>query len=216
MPPPAADRSSDDTADARAPVRVADIAQDPAALEAFYRAHIDAVARFVARRVDDPHDAADLTADVFLAALGSAHTYREAAGGERAWLYGVARNVVADARRRSAREATAARRIAGRRLLDADDVGRIEERLDAEADARRTYRALHDLPERDRAVLELVAVDGLGIHEAARVLGTGTVAARVRLHRARKRLAAALADPAAPPAAAARSPYPTPTTEAGT
>ena len=39
------------------------IATDPEALEAFYREHVEAVQRFVARRVSDPHLAADLTAD---------------------------------------------------------------------------------------------------------------------------------------------------------
>ena len=48
------------------------IAREPDALEAFYRDHVDAVQRFVARRVSDPHLAADLTADVFLAAVDSA------------------------------------------------------------------------------------------------------------------------------------------------
>lgn len=189
MPPPedhADDHAlapPDDAADVRA------IAHDPDALEVFYRAHVEAVSRFVARRVDDPHSAADLTADVFLAALKSAHTYRGGHGGGRTWLYGIARNVVADARRRATREADASRRIAGRRLLDTDDIGRLEERLAAEAAARRMYRAMLGLPEHDRMVLELVAVDGLRVHEAARALGMKTVTARVRLHRARKRLA---------------------------
>ncbi|MEV0594531.1 RNA polymerase sigma factor [Nonomuraea cavernae] len=89
---------------------------DPAALEAFYRRHIDAVMRFVVRRVSDSHLAADLTADVFLAAVDSAHTYRPGRGSELGWLYGVARNVVAAQYRRTAREAEVNSRIAGRRL----------------------------------------------------------------------------------------------------
>jgi DNA-directed RNA polymerase specialized sigma24 family protein len=48
------------------------ISTDPAALEAFYRAHVDAVERFVVRRVSEPHRAADLTAEVFLAAIEAA------------------------------------------------------------------------------------------------------------------------------------------------
>ncbi|UGQ15657.1 RNA polymerase sigma factor [Yinghuangia sp. ASG 101] len=196
---------------------VSAIGRDPDVLEVFYRAHIEAISRFVARRVDDPHSAADLTAEVFLAALGSAHTYRGGPGGGRAWLYGVARNVVANDRRRSAREAEAARRVAGRRLVDDDDIARLEERLDAEADARRTYRALRDLPDRDRAVLELVAVDGLGVHEAARVLGMKTTAARVRLHRARRRLTDAMRNDGeadAEPRTATEPTLPTPTPHA--
>jgi len=164
------------------------ISRDPVALEAFYRRHIDAVGRFVARRVDDPHTAADLTADVFLGAIDSAASYRGGPGGARAWLYGVARNVVAEERRRSAREWQASRRIAGHRLLEPDDVARLVEQLDAQARARHTYQAVTKLPERDRAVVELVSVDGLTIAEAAEVLGLRPVSVRVRLHRARRRL----------------------------
>ncbi|MFD0786860.1 sigma factor, partial [Micromonospora azadirachtae] len=55
---------------------VSRIGVDPVAFEAFYRRHVAAVGRFVARRVDDPHLAADLTADVFLAVIESAAGYR--------------------------------------------------------------------------------------------------------------------------------------------
>ncbi|MEV0613489.1 sigma factor [Nonomuraea sp. NPDC050404] len=80
------------------------LATDPVAFEAFYRRHIDAVTRFLSRRVDDPHTVADLTADVFLAVFDSAHTYRPGKGSEIAWLYGVARNTLSSERRRALRE----------------------------------------------------------------------------------------------------------------
>ncbi|WP_131739268.1 RNA polymerase sigma factor [Actinomadura roseirufa] len=166
------------------------VGRDPAVFEAFYRRHVEAVSRFVARRVDDPHTAADLTAEVFLAVIDSAHTYRPAAGTEIGWLYGVARNVVANERRRAARERRAAGRVAGRRPLDADDIARLEERIDAEAPGRRTYEALAGQPEGVRAVLELVAVDGLTVAEAAAALGVRPVTVRVRMHRVRKVLRA--------------------------
>ena len=60
--------------------------------------------RFIARRVSDPHLAADLTADVFLAAIQSAHKYRPDRGSPGAWLIGVARNVVNAEFRRAAQE----------------------------------------------------------------------------------------------------------------
>lgn len=163
-----------------------DIVQDPEAFETFYRRHVEAVTRFLARRVPDPHAVADLTAEVFLAVLDSAHTYRPGKGSEIAWLYGVARNTVLAERRRSAREMRATGRIAGRRLLEADDISRLEDRIDAESPARRALEAMAALPEGDRALLELVAVDGLSPAEAATVLGIRQGTARVRLHRARR------------------------------
>jgi RNA polymerase sigma-70 factor (ECF subfamily) len=164
------------------------IATDPDAFEAFYRRHVEAVTRFMARRVDDPHLAADLVADVFVAVLDSAHTYRPGRGSETGWLYGVARNALSAERRRAARERRLLRRISGRRLLDADDVAGLEDRIDAERPARRAIEAMASLPDRERAVLELVAIDQLSIGEAAAALGIRVGTARVRLHRARQAL----------------------------
>jgi RNA polymerase sigma factor (sigma-70 family) len=164
------------------------IGHDPQAFEAFYRAHVDAVQRFVARRVNDPYLVADLTAEVFLAAIGSSHTYRPRRATPIAWLFGVARNVVAAERRRHARDLRGAGRIAGRRLVDSDDFVRLEERIDAEAKARDLQCAMDRLSESERAVLELVALDGLTVLEAAHALRISQVSARVRLHRARQRM----------------------------
>jgi RNA polymerase sigma-70 factor (ECF subfamily) len=167
---------------------LAEITSDPKAFERFYRDHVEAVQRFVARRVDDPYLAADLTADVFVAAIESAGSYRRSKGEPVAWLFGIARNVVAGERRRKAKELRTAASIRGRELVDEDDLAALHERIDRESDARELYRDLAELPAGERAVLELVALDGLSVGEAGRALGIGAVAARVRLHRARRRL----------------------------
>ena len=164
---------------------VREIGRDPDAFEVFYRAHVERVQRFVARRVDDPHLVADLTAEVFLAAIASADRYKPSRGTPTGWLYGVAQNVVSAERRRRVRELRANQRISGRRLLTPDDVTRLEERIDAEASVRALGLAMADLPDGERAVLELVALDGLTPQDAAKVLGIRAPAARVRLHRAR-------------------------------
>ena len=162
------------------------IATDPDVLEAFYREHLETVQHFVARRVADPHLAADLTADVFLAAIDSAGTFRPDRGSPIGWLIGVARNVLAAEFRRQGRQRQATRRISGRRLLDPDATARIEERIDVERESRQLYAALARLSERDRALMELVAVDGLSVTDAAAVLGVKPGTARVRLHRSRR------------------------------
>ena len=167
---------------------LAEITSDPKAFERFYREHVEAVQRFVARRVDDPYLAADLTADVFVAVIESAGSYRRRKGEPVAWLFGIARNVVAGERRRKAKELRTAASIRGRELVDEDDLAALHERIDRESDARELYRDLAELPAGERAVLELVALDGLSVGEAGRALGIGAVAARVRLHRARRRL----------------------------
>src|SRR5262249_5404141 len=164
------------------------IATHPDAFERFYRAHVEAVQRFVARRVDDPFLAADLTADVFLAVIESAATYRASRGEPVAWLFGIARHVVAGEHRRSARQLRATAALRGGELVDGVALPALHERIDAEAAGRALYAELRRLPARERAVLELVALDGLGAGEAARVLGISPVSARVRLHRARRAL----------------------------
>jgi len=174
------------------------IAHDPEALAVFYREHVTAVTRFVARRVADPHTVADLTAEVFLAVISSASSYNPGRGTQAGWLYGIARNVIAGERRRAAHESRTASRIAGRRLLDEDDIARLEERIDAESPGRAACRALARLPPEERAVLELVAIDGLLVKDAATALGIRRGTARVRLHRARRAARQAIGPPAVP------------------
>src|SRR3954465_11844442 len=99
---------------------VGSIATSPDAFEVFYREHLETVQRFVARRVADPHLAADLVAEVFLAAVDSASAYRPDRGSRGAWRPGVARHAISTEFRRRSRGRAVVRRISGRRLLDAD------------------------------------------------------------------------------------------------
>lgn len=176
---------------------IARIARDPDLFERFYREHVERVQRFIARRVDDPCLAADLTADVFLAVISSAESYRGDRGSVTAWVYGVAHNVVAANRRSQARELRARSRIAGRSLVDGDDLSAIDDRLAAEAQSRALYLAMAELPDGERAVLELTALEGLALTEVANALNIRPVTARVRLHRARRSMRDRLADPTA-------------------
>jgi hypothetical protein len=61
----------------------------------------------------------------------------------------------------------------------------MDARIDAAAQSRRLYAAMDRLPESERAILELVAIDELSVAEAAAAVGVRSVTARVRLHRAR-------------------------------
>ena len=177
------------------PAGIPAVDRDPDAFEAFYREHLPWVRRFVARRVDDPHTAADLTADIFLAVVDGAAGYRAASGAPVAWLAGIARNVVADHFRRRVRESRANARVSGRALLDDASLERIVNRIDGERMTRELYRSLASLPENQRAVVELVALDGLSLSDAARALGITAGTARVRYHRARTRLQDVLPSP---------------------
>jgi len=91
------------------------------------------------------------------------------------WLYAVARKTLANERRKRSREAALTDLPAP--PLEHDHTLSL---------------ALGELKETDREVLRLVAWEGLLLREAAAVLGCSTVAARVRFHRAKRRLAARL------------------------
>jgi RNA polymerase sigma-70 factor, ECF subfamily len=165
---------------------------DPELFEAFYREHVEEMQRFVASRVGDRERAADLTAEIFLAAIDSAHRYRPRSGTPKAWLYGIARALVANDRRRRGRERAREERFRGSALLDEEDAARMDARIDVAAQARRLYAAMDRLSEGERAVMELVAIDELTVAEAAAAAGVRPVTARVRLHRARRKLRAEL------------------------
>lgn len=160
----------------------------PEAFEEFYREQLPLVRVYLARRLDDPQLAADLTAEVFCRAIQRAHSYRQDLGPPRAWLIGIARNVLADQLRHRTREGLAMRRAGMDLSLDEDSAQRIVDRIAAERDARALLASIAELSEPLRHVVELVAVDGVSIAEAAAVLGIRPATARVRYHRARREL----------------------------
>lgn len=142
-----------------------------------YRRNAAAVAAYALRRVSR-EAAEDVVADTFLVAWRRLDQVPEPA---LPWLLGVARRTLANDRRSSRRRERLAERM--RVELDGVPVVPVEQRL---VDALRT------LSIGDREALLLIAWEGLSTAEAAQVLGCSAVACRIRLHRARKRLAAAL------------------------
>lgn len=168
---------------------------DREALDEFYRAHFDEIVRFFGRRVSDPAEVADLVADTFVAAVEASGRFDPSRGGDLPWLYGIAARVLAGSRRRRKREQAANVRISGRRLLDDDDIPILLERIDAERCARALHDALALLGDKDRLLLELIALEGLTPREAASALGISQSALRMRLSRARSRIRRRLAQP---------------------
>jgi RNA polymerase sigma-70 factor (ECF subfamily) len=103
-------------------------AGDPDAFVVFYRRHLGAMLGFFLRRTGDPELTADLTAEVFAAALIGAGGYRPGERPELAWLYGIAAHKLADSRRRGRVEDEARRRLALEPLtIDDADLAQVEE-----------------------------------------------------------------------------------------
>jgi RNA polymerase sigma factor (sigma-70 family) len=159
-----------------------------AEFERLYRAQIESVTAFFARRSTDPQTVADLTAETFVRVITSFGTFDPRKGTARAWVFGIAQRVYAAHCEAYSRQQVKVQRLAGRRELDADQLGELLDRIDAERDGRALVSELAALPVLDRALVELVDIAGLPAKEAADVLGLSAGAARMRLMRARARL----------------------------
>ena len=109
------------------------------------------------------------------------------------WLLTVARNVITGQFRTAARQQSVAAEMrvwVKEQPASPDIADEVSERI-------WVLTALAAMPEADRELLTLAAWHGLSAREAAQVVGCSTATYFVRLHRARRRLERALADPPA-------------------
>lgn len=153
-----------------------------------YREQARAVLAYALRRVESPEDAADVVAETFLVAWRRLEEM-PAGEGERLWLYAVARRVTANVRRAEGRRTRLAQRLAEAVRTE------VAAHPDRGREASEALRAMAGLGEEDRELLLLVSWEGLSPKEAGKVLGISSLAARSRLHRARRRLRALLEGP---------------------
>lgn len=147
-----------------------------------FRAHRPAILAYARRRVDGA-TAEDVVADTFLVCWRRLDDVPEPA---LPWLLGVARRCLANRLRAEGRRAVLAERVAWEPRVGTRDPA------DALGERERVLRAFAGLSEVDRELLALLAWERLEPAEVAVVLGCSQAALRVRLHRARRRLAARL------------------------
>jgi RNA polymerase sigma-70 factor (ECF subfamily) len=156
-----------------------------------YEEHFDDVFGYLCRRVG--RDAGeDLAAQTFALALRDLKRYDAARGPMRAWVFGIAANVLRGHRRSEERRLRALARTGVDPLLSEPDA--IDDRIDAERATRALAGVLAALPAGDREVLLLFAWVGLTSDEIGFALDIPPGTARSRLSRARRRLQSALAD----------------------
>jgi RNA polymerase sigma-70 factor (ECF subfamily) len=160
---------------------------DLAAFEAFYRRYVRRVTAFAALRCSAAEDVADAVGQTFLQLIDAARRYDPSLGPPAPFVLGIVTNVLRDTHRRSARDRALVTKLAGRDLLDPDDVERIEAALDAGRAARVLAPALATVPPGEQEMLRRVA-GGQSPRQAAEDLGISPGAGRVRLSRARRRL----------------------------
>lgn len=102
-------------------------AVDPGAFAEFYGRYERVMLALFVRRTREPELAADLTAEVFAAALAAVARFRPGGAPASAWLFGIAQHKLAKSRRRGVVEDRARRRLGMPPLVLADaDIERIE------------------------------------------------------------------------------------------
>jgi RNA polymerase sigma factor (sigma-70 family) len=100
---------------------------DQHACAVFYRRHLPRTVAYLMRETRDPELAADLAAEVFASVIVGARRYKPQTETAAPWLIGIARNVLANSRRRGRAQDRARRRLAMEPLeLDDDDLERTE------------------------------------------------------------------------------------------
>lgn len=149
-----------------------------ARFEALFRATYPAVRRYAFHRAITGSDADDLVAETYVVAWRRLDAVPE--DDPLPWLLAVAANV----RRNRARSARRYQALIDRLPLPQP----APPPSVPNEDAAEVVRALATLSDDDQEILRLVAWDGLTPQQAATVLGTTGAAARLRLHRARRRL----------------------------
>jgi RNA polymerase sigma-70 factor (ECF subfamily) len=149
--------------------------RDRKAFEELYRRYARAVFGLALRRLGDREAAEEAVQDTFAAVWRSAKTFRPERGAGASWLFAVARNAIVD-------------RFRGRvdPVADAPEEASTDagpaERAEAGWLAWRVHRAVEELPDHERTVLELAYWGGMSQSEISDFLDVplGTVKTRTR------------------------------------
>jgi RNA polymerase sigma-70 factor, ECF subfamily len=153
---------------------------DRGAFEALYRRYARPVFGLALRRLGDRGRAEDAVQETFASVWRGASSYRPERGPGGPWIYAVARNAIVDRARARNEPAVEAPE------QEAHEAGPAE-RAEANWLSWRVHRALEELSDNERTVIELAYWSGLSQSEVAEYLGIplGTVKTRTRAALAR-------------------------------
>lgn len=153
--------------------------QTPAGFSDLYERYSRDVYRFALYLSGDSNLAEDITGETFLRVWSSAAPVRPAT--VKGYLLAIARNLYLHELRRA------------NRLSELKDqmpaVSSLHQETESRAELERVLADLGELPEADRAAVLLRAEDGLSYEEIAEVLGLPVATVKVKVHRARLKLA---------------------------
>jgi RNA polymerase sigma-70 factor (ECF subfamily) len=149
------------------------------AFDALYERYLPRVYHYARARVDDDHEAADLTQLVFLRALEALPRYQPRGVPFAVWLFRIARHAAIDAHRRQ--RPTVSWDASGEALRA--EVGEPLQGVIHQEEMERLRRALSHLSREQQELLALSFAAGLAAPDVASVLGIKPDAARKRLSR---------------------------------
>jgi RNA polymerase sigma-70 factor, ECF subfamily len=152
---------------------------------AIYERHAQDVYRFALYLSGDFALAQDLAAETFAKAWVARDRIR--VGSVKAYLLMIARNLYRDEKRRRGAVPLPAN------LEVADTAAGPEASAQARHELQRVLDALREIPDADRELLSMAAIEGLTHQAIATALEISVDAVKVRVHRARVRLNAVLA-----------------------
>ena len=164
--------------------------------DGLFARHAEEILGFLARRTLDPQAALDLTGETFAVAWQSRRRFRghddEAA---RAWLFGIARNLLRGYIRRGYAERRAMTRLGVEPVeLSPESHARIDELAGLAALRQAVAAELERLPAGQRDALVLRVVEELPFDQVAARLGITPENARARVSRGLRTLHARLAE----------------------
>lgn len=136
--------------------------------------------RYFARRVTPRQDAADCLSETLLALWRHRRRMPDQPGEQRAWAYGIARQVWANHERKRVRRNAIGYGFAVRAQL--------AKQPPTSPAAAAALEALESLSATDQELIRLVIWDGFGVNEAGKILGLREATARSRYSRAKARL----------------------------
>src|SRR5499433_4379486 len=148
-------------------------------IEDLYERYAGEVRRFALYLCGDMAMADEITSDTFVRLWMAADRIRQPT--VKSYLLAIARNAYTDLLRRAARHTQLDENMPDTRLS-------AQTQTELSAEVRAVLAALQQLPEMDRTVLLMRALDEMPYEEIAETLGIPVVTAKVKVHRARLKL----------------------------
>ncbi len=160
---------------------------DAGAFSSFYDRYEASVVGYFVRRTGDAELAADLTAEVFAAALAAAPRYRPVASTAAGWLFTIAHNTLATSLRRGRVESRARRRVGIREAIAfaPDELEQVE--ASANSDGW-VIELMERLPVEQREAVRSRVLDERSYSEIALELKTSELVVRKRVSRGLSRI----------------------------